>query len=61
MIKRTHFLSLKEIKASVTKELKRLKKEDFTECFCGWQDCMQVCIEEVFVKGQFIKYQNMLH
>ena len=36
MMKGTHFSSLKEIKASVTKKLKRFEEEDFTECF-GWE------------------------
>ena len=34
VMKGTHFSSLEEIKASMTRELKRLKKENFTKCFC---------------------------
>ena len=43
VMKGTHFLSLEEIKASVTRKLKRLKEEGFTKCFCGWQiECKSV-------------------
>ena len=38
VIKETHFLSLEEINTSVIRQLKRLKEEDFTKCFHGWQD-----------------------
>ena len=40
VMKRTHFSSLQEIKASVTRH-----KEDFTKCFHVWQDPMQKCID----------------
>ena len=38
VMKGTHFSSLEEIKASVMRKLKRLKEDDFTKCFHGWQD-----------------------
>ena len=42
-MKGTPFSSLEEIKTSVTGELKRLKEEDFTTCFCEWQiECKSV-------------------
>ena len=56
MIKGTHFLSSEEIKASVTKELKSLKKEEFAKCFRGWQDRMQKCINS---EGEYFKGDNL--
>ena len=51
VMKETHFLSLEKIKASM-RELKRLKEEGFTKCFCGWQDRMQKCIDlEKYFEG----------
>ena len=44
MIKETYFSSSEETKASVTKELKNIKEEEFTKCFRGWQGRMQKCI-----------------
>ena len=55
MMKGTHFLSLEEIKASVTRELKRLKEEDFTKCFRGWKDRMQKCID---LEGEYFEGDN---
>ena len=55
VMKGTHFLSLEEIKASMMRELKRLKKEDFTKCFHGWQDQMQKCID---LEGEYFEGDN---
>ena len=44
MLKGTHFASIEEIKATVTRELKGLTEEDFAECFHRWQMRMQKCI-----------------
>ena len=55
MMKGTHFSSLKEIKASVTLELKRLKEEYFTKCFRGWWDCMRKYID---LEGKYFKGDN---
>ena len=51
---KTHFLSLEEIKVSMTRELKRLK-EDFAKCFCRWQDRMQKCID---LEGEYFEGDN---
>ena len=37
VLKGTHFASVEEIKAAVTRQLRDLKEKDFTECFQGWQ------------------------
>ena len=57
VMKGTHFSSLEKIKASVTRELKKLKEEKFTKCFRGWQDQMQKCtdLEENILKGTIHK------
>ena len=55
VMKGTHFSSLEEIKASVMRELKRLKEEDFTKCFCGWQDQMQKCVD---LEGEYFEGDN---
>lgn len=44
VLKGTHFASVEEIKATVTRELRDLKEEDFAQCFRGWQKRMQKCI-----------------
>ena len=44
MLKGTHFASIEEIKAAVTRELKGLTKEDFVECLHRRQRRMQKCI-----------------
>ena len=53
VIKGTYSSSSKEIRASVTKELKILKQEEFAKCFREWQDRMQKCInsERVYFEG----------
>ena len=62
VMKGTHFSFLEEIKASVTRELKRLKEEDFTKCFHGWQDQMQKCIdlEGITLKGTIHKLSKYI-
>ena len=55
MMKGTHFSSLKEIKASVTRELKRPKEKHFTKCFCGCQDQMQ---KGTNLEGKYFKGNN---
>ena len=44
MVKKTHFASIEEIKATMTRELKGLTEEDFPECLHRWQRGMQKCI-----------------
>ena len=55
VMKGTHFLFLEEIKASMTRELRRLKEEDFTKCFCVWQDRKQMCID---LEGEYFEGDN---
>ena len=55
VMKGTHFLSLEEITASVTRKLKRLKEEGFTKCFCGWQNRMQKRID---LEGEYFEEDN---
>ncbi|XP_066968117.1 histone-lysine N-methyltransferase SETMAR-like [Macrobrachium rosenbergii] len=44
VLKGTHFASVEEIKATVMRELRGLKEEEFAEAFLGWQTRMQKCI-----------------
>ena len=56
VIKGTHFSSSEEIKASVTKELKSIKEEEFAKCFRGWQDRMQKCFNS---EGDYFEGDNL--
>ena len=53
VLKGIHFASVEEIEAAVTRQLRDLKEEDFTECFQGWQKRMTKCIDSdgVTLKG----------
>ena len=46
VIEGSRFSSSEEIKASVTKEIKSLKEEEFAKCFRGWQDQMQSALTQ---------------
>ena len=56
VIKETRLLSSKEIKASVTKEVKSLKEEEFAKCFRGWQDRMQ---QRINSKVEYFQGDNL--
>ena len=56
VLKGTHFTSVEEIKATVTRLLRDIKEEDFAECFRGWQDRMQKCID---FGGDYFEGDNM--
>lgn len=45
VLKGTHFASMEEIKATVTRELRSINESDFAQCFRGWQTRMQRCID----------------
>ena len=56
VIKGTLFSSSEEIRASVTKEQKSRKQEEFAKCICGWQDRMQKCINS---EGEYFEGDNL--
>ncbi len=56
VMKGTHFASSELIKASVTRELKSLKEEEFAKCFRGWQDRMQKCIKS---EGEYFEGDHL--
>ena len=45
VLKGTHFQSVEEIQAAVTRELRSIDENDFVQCFRGWQTRMQRCID----------------
>ena len=56
-LKGTHFASVEEIKTAVTRQLRDLKEEDFTECFQGWQRRMNKCI---YTEGDYFEGDEKL-
>ena len=56
-MKSTHFASVEEIKAAVTRQLRALKEKDFTECFQGWQKRTNKCIDS---EGEYFEGDNYL-
>ena len=48
-------MSVEEIKAAVTRQLRDPKEKDFMECFQGWQKRINKCIDS---EGDYFEEDN---